>query len=238
MKAYGILWDLDGVLADSTRLHYLSWAQILKRNGIPFNKELFQRVYGLNNRSTLEVFLGRQPADEELARIGDEKEAWFRQNLAGNVRLLPGVLTWLERFRGWLFRQAVASSAPSENIEAMVDQLGIRAFFDALVSGAGLPGKPQPGVFLQAAQSLGLEASSCLVIEDSPAGVEAAQRAGMRCVAVLTTHPAAELSGTSRIVKRLTRLREMDVRQLLDMDPQPHPVFCGLVEQSRPIYHK
>ena len=116
--------------------------------------------------------------------VADQKELRFRQALPDQLSLLPGVLDWLQRFHSWGWKQAVASSAPPENVEALVDELDIRPYFDALVTPGDLPGKPDPAVFLLAAERLGVPADHSLVIEDSVPGIEAARRAGMHCIAV------------------------------------------------------
>ena len=188
-----ILWDMDGVLADTGSLHYETWKLVLDAQGIPFDQETFSKIFGRNNASSLEVLLGRPPSTELLSLVDTVKEQAFRQLAPGNVRLLPGVLSWLEAFQRRGLPQAVASSAPAENIDLLVDLLSIRSYFTHLVSGHSMPGKPDPAVFLEAARRLGFPPDSCLVIEDSPAGVAAARRAGMRCLAVATTHEASEL---------------------------------------------
>ena len=129
MGKYAILWDMDGVLADSTRLHYLSWVNTFDKRGIEITYPMFTRTFGQNNRAVLTDILGRPPVEEELEEIAEEKETWFREHIPGNMDLLPGVLDWLKRFQAWGFAQAVASSAPQENIEIQVDCLGIRPFF-------------------------------------------------------------------------------------------------------------
>ena len=93
---------------------------------------------------------------------------------------------WLSRLQAAGFRQAVASSGPPANIAAIVDELGIRPYFDALVSGAGQAGKPDPYVFLEAARQLGVDPKLCLAFEDANLGVQAAEAAGMRVVDVRT----------------------------------------------------
>jgi beta-phosphoglucomutase len=102
---------------------------------------------------------------------------------------LPGVLTWLGQFQAWEFKQAITSSAPPENIEFLVVELKIKEYFDEIVSGFDLPGKPNPDVFLNAADSLHINPDNCIIIEDAIAGVEGAKRAGMKCIAVTTTNP-------------------------------------------------
>lgn len=211
-----ILWDMDGVLVDTGRLHYESWALVLRKYGIELTWPQFIRTFGMNNRSTLQILLGRDPHSDELETIAGEKEDVFRALLPGRVQLLPGVRRWLETFAAWGLPQAVASSAPPANIDALVDTLGIRAFFTALVSGMDIPGKPAPDVFLLAARQLGIEPSRALVIEDSVAGVSAAIRAGMRCLAVETTHPASALSQAHCVLSNLDALDEALARSLLN----------------------
>ncbi len=212
---HAILWDMDGVLADSTRLHFLSWVNTFEKRSVEITYEMFTRTFGRNNRSVLTDILGRPPAEDELEEIAEEKENWFREHIPGNMDLLPGVLDWLQRFQAWGFGQAVASSAPQENIELLVDTLDIRSYFGGLVSAAKLPGKPNPAVFLEAAKRLGSAPENCVVMEDAPAGVEGARRGGMKCIAVLTTQQASALQGADIIVHRLTDLTEAQIRALL-----------------------
>jgi len=118
------------------------------------------------------------------------------------------VADWLRRFDRLGLKQAIASSAPQENIDALLDELGVRRWFAAVVSGATLRGKPDPAVFLLAASLLQVEPGACLVIEDAVAGVEAAKRAGMRCLAVLTTNPPQKLARADGIVQDLAHFSE------------------------------
>lgn len=218
-QSAAILWDMDGVLVDTGRLHYESWSQVLRARGQDLSWPQFLPTLGMNNRSTMRELFGREPLEEEIASIAGEKEVIFRDSLAGRVQPLPGVQRWLERFRAWGIPQAVASSAPLENIDALVDALQIRPYFTALVSGMDLPGKPNPDVFLLAARQLGIPPARALVIEDSIAGVSAARSAGMRCLAVLTSNPASALSLADCILPDLDALDESLALALLN----PHP---------------
>ena len=202
----GVLWDMDGVLVDTGELHYQSWAGTLANYGISFSQDLFRRTFGMNNNGILEIVTGRKPEPELLAEISDQKEGWFRASMRGKVSPMPGILDWLRQLQAWGVGQAVASSAPLANIEAMVDELGIRSYFSALFSGYDLPGKPAPDTFLGAARMLGIEPERCLVIEDAIPGVQAAKRAGMACIAVLTTNPREALSQADIITDTLDHL--------------------------------
>ena len=210
-----VLWDLDGTLIDTGDLHYRAWAQALPEFGVAFPADQFQRTFGMNNSGVLEVFLGR-PVDPELVQvIGERKEILFRELLHGNVQALPGAQDWLARLRGWGARQAVASSAPPANIDVMLGGLDIAGYFDAIVSGYTLPSKPDPAVFWQAAHQIGVAPRDCIVMEDATAGVAAARRAGMRCIAVASTNPAAALHEADLVVERWDQLDETGFLGLL-----------------------
>ncbi len=197
---------MDGVLADTYPLHFRTWDLVLNELGIPFDRQKFDRIYGLKNYDLLSYLAGKPLDPGWIKQVADLKEAKFRQALEGHLQPLPGVLVWLRRFNSWGCKQAVASSAPPENIEKVVDELDIRRYFDALVNPGDLPGKPNPDVFLLAASKLGISPQDCLVIEDSVVGVEAAHRAGMGCVAVTTTNPPEALSQADVVVSTLDKL--------------------------------
>ena len=165
-----------------------------------FDRDLFARTFGRNNAGALEVVLGHVPEEGFLRRFVERKEGLFRARVVGTVRPVPGVEGWLRAFRDRGAAQAVASSGPPENLEAVLGSLGFRSYFDAVVSGAELPGKPEPHVFLRAAERLGVPPASCLVVEDAVVGVRAARAAGMKVVAVATTHPAEALGEADRVV--------------------------------------
>jgi HAD superfamily hydrolase (TIGR01509 family) len=201
-----VLWDLDGVLVDTGEFHYISWSETLPGYKIPFSREKFQATFGMNNEGVLTTLLGHKPTPEMLAEISDRKESAFRQAVRGHAQLLPGVKMWLEALLQAGIKMAVASSAPMANVEALVDETGIRLYFQALVSSFGQPSKPDPWVFLHTARMIGVPAKACVVVEDAIAGVEAAHRAGMKCIAVTNTHPAEALRAADIVVDRLDQL--------------------------------
>lgn len=205
-----VLWDLDGVLADSGPFHYESWMQTLSAYGIPYDYEKFQRTFGMNNHGALTVLLGHEPDRALSDEIGDRKEILFRQLIRGKIQPLPGVRYWLPHLKQMGYRNAVASSAPQANIDAEMDALGLQPYFDAIISSAGMPSKPDPAVFLLAAQRVGVPPERCTVVEDAIAGVEAAKRAGMRCIAVTTTNPREALARADIVVDSLEELKDSD----------------------------
>jgi HAD superfamily hydrolase (TIGR01509 family) len=209
-----ILWDMDGVLADTSQLHFETWERVLNEQGIPFDRQKFHLIYGLKNRDLLPFLAGKHLESNWIDWVADQKELAFRQALPNHLTILPGVLDWLQNFNSWGWKQAVASSAPPENVEALVDELNIRKYFDALVTPGDLPGKPDPAVFLLAASWLGVSPLNCVVIEDSIPGIEAARSAGMHSIAVTTTNPPEALTRADIIVDTMDHLTVKQVESL------------------------
>ena len=217
----GVVWDLDGVLVDTGEFHYQSWVAVLPDYGIPYDRAAFQRTFGMNNVGTLRALAGDRLSAEVVAEISERKEQWFREAVHGRAQPLPGVLEWLQRLKERGYRQGIASSAPQANIDALVGELDITGYFDAIVAGAQLPPKPDPTVFLKVASLMNVPPGRCVVVEDARAGVEAARRAGMRCIAVTTTNPAEALRAADVVVDRLDQLPEDTFERLLALPTGP-----------------
>lgn len=185
-----VLWDLDGTIFDSADEHYAAWRETLGREGVDFGREQFEATFGQRNDTILRDVFGDDMDVERMHRISVAKEERYRQVLHDEgAALLPGVQQWLDYLREAGWRQAVASSAPRDNITTALETLGIGNYFAARVSAEDVDnGKPAPDVFLLAADRLDVPAANCIVVEDSPAGIEAGQRAGMATIAVRTTH--------------------------------------------------
>ena len=135
--------------------------------------------------------------------MSDQKEGHFRRTVQGQVKPLPGALEWLNQLKDMGIHQAIASFAPQANIDVLVDKLKIRDFFEVIVSGYAMPGKPNPDVFLRATNLMDVLPMNCIVIEDAIEGVCAAKNVGMRCIAVTTTNPTHLLSEADIVVDRL-----------------------------------
>ena len=211
-----VLWDLDGVLVDTARLHYQAWHQLLSELGRSLSEEEFRRTFGLRNDLILRDILGEVSA-EEVKRLSERKEALFRQHAAGRVTPLPGAVELAQRSRDGGRRMALVTSTPRANIDFVLKQVGLADAFDTIVAAEDVSrGKPDPEGFLLAARRLGAAPERCLVIEDAPGGIEAARRAGMRSLAVTTTRPREELTAADTVVDSLS-----DAAALAVLEAQP-----------------
>ncbi len=200
-----VLWDMDGTLLDSSRYHWQSWREALAAENYELTKESFTSFFGQRNDTIMRALFGDAYPAGEIKRVSDFKESRYREMMReGSVELLPGVGRWLRRLQSENWRQAIASSAPLLNIEAILDVLGIRDCFTAVVTAEDVErGKPDPQVFLAAAAKVGVPPARCIVVEDAPAGIEAGRRAGMRTIGVLSEHPALEADIVVRTLEEL-----------------------------------
>jgi len=184
-----VLWDLDGTLVDSAEYHWIAWRDTLAREHVAITYDQFLASFGLRNDRILRGWLPPGTAPETIQRLGDAKEAEFRRVAReGGLTPLPGAADWVGRLHADGWPQAVASSAPRLNVEAMLQALSLDGYFDVITSAEDVTaGKPDPQVFLVAASRLAVSPSRCIVVEDAPAGVEAARRAGMHQIGVNRT---------------------------------------------------
>jgi HAD superfamily hydrolase (TIGR01509 family) len=212
----GIIWDMDGVLADSNVLHWAAWQATLPAYDLKMTLAQFEATCGMADGDILPLLFGTELARQRGAQISDDKEARYRALAQRGMTPFSGVRELLTGFAALGAPQGVASSAPMENIAATLVGLDIWQWFDAILSGARIGvSKPDPTLFLRSANSLGLPPARCLVIEDSIAGVEAARRAGMACLAVTNTRPATELSLATLIVDTLEGLDAQNLLRLI-----------------------
>lgn len=212
-----VIWDMDGVIADTADFHMTAWQETFRKRGVEFTEEDFRHTFGQRNDITIRGVLGKDVSQEEIDRIGEEKEADYRQRIRQNIRLLPGVITLLKSLAGSGFRQAVASSAPLENVKQILTSLEIESYFGSVISEKDVSeSKPSPQAFLLAAQRLGIKPVCCVVIEDAVAGVTAARRSGMRCIGVTNTHPRESLKKADLVVSSLEAVCVTVVEDLLN----------------------
>jgi beta-phosphoglucomutase len=218
--ARAAIWDVDGTLVDTAELHFRAWEAVCRELGRPFTRADFAATFGRRNPEIIHHLFGDRFDERQVAALGERKEEQYRESARGGVQPLPGVVPLLEGLHRAGFRQAIGSSAPPANLELILGLLGVAGYFDAIVSGEDTQrGKPDPQVFLLAAERLGVAPARCVVLEDAVAGVEAARAAGMKCIAVrfVGHHPAEKLrqSGADLVVDSLEQVTARTVCDLL-----------------------
>jgi beta-phosphoglucomutase family hydrolase len=202
-----VLWDMDGVIADTADYHYGAWQEVLKERGVAFSKEQFMKLFGQRHDTIIKFALGEKTPLKDIDVISEKKQAIYRRNVAKNIVPLPGAVELIKSLNRHKIKTAIASSAVPQNIAVIVRGLGIENSFQAIVFGTEVAeGKPSPQIFLLAAQKLHVKPDNCVVIEDAIAGVAAAKRAGMKCVAVTNSHPGHRLKDADLIVDSLEQV--------------------------------
>jgi len=187
-KIQGVIFDLDGVIVSTDHCHYLAWRRLADEEGIPFDRSINERLRGVSRMESLSILLEKaaraysQAEKEAMAFRKNDYYVAFIKRLSRND-LLPGTMCVLESLQKARIKMAIGSS--SKNAPLILRQIGLENFFDAVVDGNQIVNsKPDPEVFLLAAEKLGLPPDVCLVVEDADAGIQAAIAGGMPCLGV------------------------------------------------------
>ena len=190
MNFKGLIFDLDGVIVDTAKYHYLAWKSLSERLGIEFTEKDNERLKGVSRMASFEIILeigGRTMSQREKEACCAEKNdlyvSYIKQLTQNDI--LPGVSAFITDARAKGFKLALGSA--SKNSMLILNRLGIKGYFDAIIDGTKVSkAKPDPEVFVKGAEELGLDPAACIVFEDSEAGIEAAHRGGMKAVAIGT----------------------------------------------------
>ncbi len=203
-----LVFDLDGVVVDSNGLHVESWKEVARRHGFDCPDPEHIGKCGLRTVAVIRDLLRWPVSKEEAVRLGHEKEEIYREWIRRDgISAIPGVHAFLDAARRAGHGCAVGSSAPRANVDLCLAALHLTEFFLATVSGEDARrGKPAPDIFLRAAECLGARPEDCIVFEDAPAGIEAAHAAGMKVVALVTSHSVGEVAGADLLAADFTEL--------------------------------
>lgn len=209
-----VIWDLDGVILDSADEHRRAWKRLAEDEGILFSDEDFWTTFGKRNNDIIPHYW-RVTSEQQLQELAKRKELYFREFIRETAAFLPGAEELMRDLHDAGFVQALASSTPVENIQLISELLDLKRYLSALVSGETVAhGKPAPDIFLRAAEALNVAPTTCVVIEDAVAGVQAAHAAGMRCIAVAGARDLPGLRAAELMVRDLTGVNVERVRSL------------------------
>ena len=216
-----VIFDMDGVLVDSNPFHLRKWLDLLREHGIPFDEdELPKLILGHRNDSAFRRFFGEHLTRAEIRQLSAELEAKFRKAFGPHAHPLPGLRPFIEACHASGVVMAVASSAMSANVDFIVDRLELRPYLKTILTGDEVShAKPDPEIYLKTAAKLGVAPAACVAFEDSFVGVEAAKRAGMKCIGVASTFAAEELRRETHadlVVPSFEAVSLPKVRQLFD----------------------
>jgi beta-phosphoglucomutase len=189
MKPKACIFDLDGVIVDTAKYHYLAWKRLAKELGFEFTEKDNERLKGVSRMESLEILLsvgGIRIDDENVKlQLAEKKNKWYVEyiNQMTKDEILPGVIEFLELLKSAGIKIVIGSA--SKNTITILERIGLKDFFDAIIDGTKISkAKPDPEVFLKAAEELGVRPEECCVFEDAVAGIQAAKSAGMKVIGV------------------------------------------------------
>ena len=214
--SYAFVFDMDGTLVDNMKYHTEAWQRLLSEHGVEMDaNEFLIRTAGMINRQIMPmIFPGI--AEDEAEAIGEQKEQLYRELFLKHRAAVDGAVEFLSEAKRLGIKLAVATAAPTGNVEFILDGLDLRRFFDAITTAADIRnGKPDPEIFLKSAEKLGVEPRHCLVFEDAIGGMEAARRAGMKAVGITTVNSAEDLLKLDAVVEAHANFREMKPERLV-----------------------
>jgi beta-phosphoglucomutase family hydrolase len=222
----GAIFDWDGVIIDSSSHHEKSWERLAAETGYVLPQDYFKKGFGMKNAFIIPRLLKWTETPEDVHRLSLRKEELYREIVVEHgIAPLPGVMKWLDELKRYGIPCAIGSSTERRNIDTILDVLGFGHYFSAVVSAEDVShGKPDPEVFLIAAQHIGQNPSHCVVFEDALVGIEAAHRGGMKAVGVATTNPIELLCAADLAVHRLDELSIEKLTALIRPDSQPRDI--------------
>jgi beta-phosphoglucomutase len=213
---FAVIFDMDGTLIDNTPYHYKSWQALFKKynkgelskttyyteiSGVPIIETL-KRLFNTDDKATLKGLL-------------DEKEGYYRELYAPHVTAIKGLENFLTGLKNAGIKMAMATSATVEDINFILDRVPIRGDFEEIVNSSMVSKpKPNPDIFLKAAEMLNMPPEKCVVFEDSLAGLKAGNSAGMKVVGITTGHPAADLQPVNLVIDDYTALNAQTLAAL------------------------
>lgn len=212
-----VIFDMDGVLADTGPVHYKSWKMLAEEIGVNFDREFFEETFGQQSIPITRKLVGEKPSRKKVEKWSDLKEKYYREMVKDKLEPLPGVISLLKKLKKEGFKLAVGSSGPPENVELLLKSLDIKHYFDVIITAADVSEtKPAPNVFLKAAEKIDLKPENCLVIEDAPVGIEAAKRANIKTIALTTTHTKQELTAADMVLSDLKGLTAQKISNIIN----------------------
>lgn len=211
----GVVFDMDGVLVDNRDAHIEAFEIICKKYGVGFDREKFMPTFGMTNDLILARLMPDVIKKVDWRIIAKEKEEIYREIFERTIRPTAGLVDFLKALKADGFRIGLGSSGNTPNVNFVLARCGIAEYFDAIANGDMITrGKPDPEVYLLAADKLGLAPEECIVAEDAPVGIEAARRAGMSVIGVATTFRRDDLSGYDILIDDFTQITPEQIRRL------------------------
>jgi beta-phosphoglucomutase len=214
----GIAFDLDGTLIDNNPYHILAWQEFYRKRGRTLDTAEYNAHFnGRTNADVVRyVFEGQALSDADIFRYTDEKESLYRELYAPVIQPVAGLIRLLESLQQADIPMVIATSGIVPNIEFMFEHLPLRKYFRTVINSTHIKhGKPHPEIYQKAAAAMELPPANCIAFEDAHVGIASAKDAGMKVVALTTTHTADELTAADLVISDFTEITTEKLIQLL-----------------------
>jgi beta-phosphoglucomutase family hydrolase len=192
----GLVFDMDGTLVDNLEYHFMSFDEYARRKGLTLLEPMSLKLNGMHSDDVFRTMLGEEQCKKySLDELNRGKEEVYRDMYRGHIEPLPGILELLREAKERGVKCAIGSSGCRENVEFIIEGLGIADYIDVSISGSDVThGKPHPEIFLTAIERMGLKPEECIVVEDAVNGILAGVAAGCKCLGITTTASAEVLT--------------------------------------------
>lgn len=217
MKKIAVIFDLDGTLIDNNSYHIKAWQQFYKKRKRTLTEAEYKQYFnGKTNADVLAHVFQQQLSPRQSEAYTNEKESLYRSIYEPHIKPVKGLLNLLQQLQDAKIPMAIATSGIKVNIDYMFRHLDIKNFFKEIIYSKHVQkGKPDPEIFLITAKKLNVLPQNCLVFEDSVAGIQSAKAAGMKVIAIATTHTLQELSIADKIIDNYDAVSVKDIYELL-----------------------
>lgn len=218
-QTWAAIFDMDGTLIDNTSYHYKSWQALFRKygKGTLSKKTYYTEISGVPIMETLKRLFGTDHDEAGLKKLLVEKEEFYRKEYAPYLVAINGLESFLSNLKDIGVKMAIATSATLEDIDFILKKVPIRNDFDQIVNSSMVSKpKPNPQIFLKAAEKLNMPPERCVVFEDSLAGITAANAAGMKVVGITTGHPAGDLRPVDLVIDDYTGLTPQTLAALFE----------------------
>lgn len=219
MPPFAVAFDLDGTLIDNNQYHFITWQEFYRKRNRQLTMEEYKACFNGRTMTDCVKYVFQQPdmPVAEIERYTNEKESLYREIYAAHIKPIPGLLSLLALLHQEQIPMVIATSGIQDNIDFLFSHIPIKHYFKRVIKGSDIThGKPHPEMYQLAAKELELPAEKCIAFEDATVGVASAAGAGMKVIALTTTHTPEELTGANLIVKDYQGIHMEQLLQVLD----------------------
>lgn len=199
---FAVIFDMDGVIVDNISYHLKAWKEFCNKYSINLSDDEFNKnISGKSNKDILKYIFKKELNPDEIKKYADEKETMYRKLYSKHIEPRTGLINFLKMLKQNNIKTAIATSAPKINLDFILKSIEIEEYFDILVyEDMVSKGKPDPEIYLKAANLLGIEPKQCIVIEDALSGIKSGLNAGMKVIGMTTVHKKEELTNTNLVI--------------------------------------